>query len=95
VNGDEWGDHFDALDEPSAEEWALRKRCAWLCLTSVDDPQDIEDAREDFLDPLSPWTLDALKEALGRLRMNQRHPLDYYAPGQRAMVKHFKKICGL
>lgn len=96
MNGpDIWDDHLDDLDEPSAQEWGLRKYCAYLCLTSVDDPQDIEDAREDFLDPLTPWTLEELKDALTRLKLNQRHPLNCYYPGQKVMVKHFRMICGL
>ena len=92
---DEWADHFAALEDPDAQEWTLRRQCGYLVLNSVGHRDELEDEQALYLDPEEPYTIKELKNDLERLKMNQRHPLDCYHPGQKAMVKHFKMICGL
>lgn len=92
---DEWDDYFDKLDDPTAHEWSLRKQCAYLVSNSVGHRDELEDEQGLFLDPDEPYTLDELKEAKSLLILNQRHPLDCWAPRQKDMIKHFRKICGL
>jgi len=69
-----------------------RRFASSLCRTSTLMNEEQEDLIDTLLDFNIEMTSDEIQEIIVRLQLNQKSSMDFYAPSQREITNHIKKI---